>query len=486
MQLRFIHAADIHLGYMQYNLDARADDFARAYFAMIDHAIGVRADFVLIAGDLFHHVRADPLTFKQASMGLVNLREAGISVVAVEGNHDTVYSRKDLLSWLGLLGQQELLHVLNVETAPNGLRSLVPFDRTEGAGSWIDVAGARIYGIKYYGAATARVLEDVQEQIDPGPEGYTILTLHAGMEGQVPHLHGGLTAGQIETFRDRVDYLALGHIHKRLEMGDWVYNPGSLETNSMEEIDWPHGFFDVQVDTTRHPKHTVRAVQTPGLRPFRRISVAAEEHHSLDDFVHRIEERIAAEDHSPERAVIELHLGGVASFRRQDVPLDRLKGVVESRFSPLVARLRNNLAPPGLVSVRNQERLSRSELERRVVEQLVYQHPEFRDRAVDWARLILDVKNMAAEKDLPASIGDHVRGALSRLSDSENVQPAVSGSIEARENDASIATEPPEAWASAEPLQTLAANETATISLPLAHEWERGGEGNDFPSFEDW
>lgn len=196
----------------------------------------------------------------------------------------------------------------------------------------------------------------------------------------------------------------------------------------MEELEWPHGYFDVQVDTTRFPKHTVTPIETPTLRPFRRISVGAEESASVEEFVACVEEKIGATHGVPEGAVIELHLGGVASFRRQDVPIEQLKGIVETRFSPLTVRLRNNLVPPGMVTVRNQERLSRSELERQVVEHLVYQHAEYRDQAVAWARMILDVKNMAAEKDLPASIADHVRAVLRQVERTEG--PSTDAEVE--------------------------------------------------------
>ena len=86
MQFRFIHAADIHLGHEQYGLAKRSDDFARAYLEMVHYAADNRVDFVLIAGDLFHHARADAWTLKQAIAGLSILREAGIPVLVVEGN----------------------------------------------------------------------------------------------------------------------------------------------------------------------------------------------------------------------------------------------------------------------------------------------------------------------------------------------------------------------------------------------------------------
>jgi exonuclease SbcD len=415
MHARFIHAADIHLGYEQYNLVERADDFARAYLAVVDHAIQHRVDFILIAGDLFHRASADAWMLKQATAGLTALRYAGIPVVAVEGNHDAQHARKHL-SWLEFLCDQELLILLNIQTAANGSRVLAPWDPDTRRGSWIDIAGVRIYGMKYYGAITARFLDEVRDQIEPVPGGYTILMLHAGIEGQVPHLHGGLTPAQLAPFHENVDYLALGHVHKRLAgLGGWIYNPGSTETNSMEEFEWPHGFFDVRVDTASPEKHDVTAVETPSLRPFHRIAVHADGTPTLDEFVALAEERIAATRDLPPNAVIELALGGVAQFKRQDIPVERLRAAVQLRFSPLVVRVRNSVVPPGLVTVRHGERLRRADLERQVVEQLVYQLGDYRDRAAAWTRLILDVKNMAAERSLPASIADHIQDSLRQM-----------------------------------------------------------------------
>ena len=417
MKIRFIHVADIHLGYEQYNLVPRANDFTAAYLKMVEHAIDARADFVLIAGDLFNRANADAWMLKQASYGLELLRDARIPVVAIEGNHDVQHSRKNL-SWMEFLCDAGLLSLLNVQVASNGYKSLTPFDSQDRRGSYVDIAGARIYGIKYYGAATARVLDEVGPLIETGPDGYTILMLHTGMEGQVPHMHGGLTPAQIAPLHPPVDYLALGHVHKRL-VEDWVFNPGSLETNSFEEMHWPHGFFDVQVDTSQPEKQIVTPVATPNLRPFHRISVTTDEIETLDDFVEKAAAAISAETGIQSGAVIELHLGGPAAFKRQDVPVDALQSQVKVRFDPLLVRVRNSLVPPGLVAVRRHERMSRAEIERQVVEQLVYQHADYRDRAAHWARLILDVKNMAVEGDVPSSIADHVRNVLASMAQEE-------------------------------------------------------------------
>ena len=46
--------ADTHLGYEQYGLKERFNDFARAFLAVVDAAIERHADCFLIAGDLFN------------------------------------------------------------------------------------------------------------------------------------------------------------------------------------------------------------------------------------------------------------------------------------------------------------------------------------------------------------------------------------------------------------------------------------------------
>ena len=50
----FVHVADLHLGYAQYNLDVRREDFENAFKEVVDKTIELKTDFILIAGDLFH------------------------------------------------------------------------------------------------------------------------------------------------------------------------------------------------------------------------------------------------------------------------------------------------------------------------------------------------------------------------------------------------------------------------------------------------
>ncbi len=50
---RILHTADTHLGYRQYGLEERREDFSRAFQQIIEIAISEKADALVHAGDLF-------------------------------------------------------------------------------------------------------------------------------------------------------------------------------------------------------------------------------------------------------------------------------------------------------------------------------------------------------------------------------------------------------------------------------------------------
>src|SRR5260370_41667800 len=74
--------------------------------------------------------------------------------------------------------------------------------------------------------------------------------MHTGVDGIVPRLAGLPTQSQFEPLKKHIDYLALGHVHKPFEIGDWIYNPGSTETCGAEEAAWEdRGYYYVEIDT---------------------------------------------------------------------------------------------------------------------------------------------------------------------------------------------------------------------------------------------
>jgi DNA repair exonuclease SbcCD nuclease subunit len=249
--MRFLHCADIHLGYQQYNLKERFNDFGRAFYAVLDRAIEQRVDFVILAGDLFHKRSIDALSLNQAMHGLARLREAGIPCIAVEGNHERSYY-EEAIGWMKFLALQELLILLDAEFTDHKVL-LRAWDPRKRQGSYIDLpGGVRVHGMRYYGSGTVIAVQAYAEalaQLDAAPAAYNIFVAHAGVEGQLDEKAGGLSLRQWAPLRPHVDYVALGHFHKPFRIDNWIHNPGSPENCSISENEWPErGYLLVDLD----------------------------------------------------------------------------------------------------------------------------------------------------------------------------------------------------------------------------------------------
>ena len=334
MRVKFLHAADIHLGYQQYGLEQRYDDFTEAFRWVVDTALEERVDFLVLAGDLFEKRALDPRTLLIAVNEFEKLKAAGIPVVAIEGNHERTYG--DTFSWLEYLNQSKLLYLLDCARGAGGWLPR-PWDDEERAGGFVDLAGARIYGLKYCGAQTGAVLNEIggalsrrdgeQERAPSGaaaapradphpgplPKGeeaeakpqtimdptaiepqaameaqtlmepqaemepeFSIFLCHTSVEGYFDQGHPFVELNELSKLRKHVDYLALGHVHApyrgALGDGDWLFNPGCPETWSSEEGQHrDKGANLVNVDTARTPAFTAAALDYPHRRPFIRI-----------------------------------------------------------------------------------------------------------------------------------------------------------------------------------------------------------------------
>ncbi len=410
MPITFMHIADIHLGYQQYGLQERFDDFSRTFLSLVEQAIVRQVNFVLLAGDLFEKRTVDPLAMRVAIEGLTQLQEAGIPVLAVEGNHERAYFQEQY-SWMDFLDALGYLRLLNPRFE-GGVPILEPHG--EAGGAYVDLAGGiRVYGLQYYGASINKAIQGfvaAVADIDHSTVQYTILMLHAGLEGQLEHV-GRLKYDDLAPLRERVDYVALGHIHKPYSVDDWIYNPGSPETNSMEETAWPErGCLFVEVHPGQHPSHHVDVRPAPR-RAFHRFRIAVdtlETPHAVYDAVQHLTVREAAYVAQSSRPVVEVTLSGVLPFNRYDLDVSHIEQVVTDAWSPLVTRIRNQTSPVEFALALD-ETASRPELERAIVQELLTRDTRFRPAAAAWTAGALDLKRLVLEDSAPEAIIAHVR-----------------------------------------------------------------------------
>ncbi|MCB0112995.1 MAG: exonuclease SbcCD subunit D [Caldilineaceae bacterium] len=407
MRAKFLHFSDCHLGYQQYGSKLRFDDFSRAFIRIINIAIDQKVDFVVLAGDLFQKRAIDALTLNSAMRGLEKLAQARIPCIAVEGNHELAYYN-EAIGWLRFLAERELLILLHPDFE-NGKPILSPYERRQGA--YFDpVPGLRVFGMRYMGSSThaafAGMASAIAEQPKDGVE-YKICIAHTGVEGVLSGHKGGLTHGELATMRPHVDYLALGHVHKPFTFDDWVFNAGSPETCSMEEVAWDdRGYYLVEVDTSRRQNGDAAHVATLRAnprRPFYRISVKADLAASpvdLYNHCHSVVKRRAADlgidaaGDPTNGPVVELRLTGVLPFDRSGLNLEPIKTLVEETFSPLICQVKNATQSADF-AVDADQQLDRRHLEEQIVEELLGRDVRFRAQSATWTNLALNLKQLA-------------------------------------------------------------------------------------------
>jgi len=269
--MRIVHVADIHLG--RRRLDGRLPDkdFADAFGFIAAKAIEEKADVFLIAGDLFDRPQVEPPHLRQAQQILLKLKQAGIPVIAIEGNHDKASILSDAPTWLQYLAEDDLLILLRTPFDSTG-PLLTQWENAQKGGSWIDFNGVRFVGTGYYGASTPHKAREIASRLEP--ERTHVLLLHAGPEYFVRE-GGGFSPADLEVLHSKICYLALGHIHQPMTHGDWACNPGSPENCDLREAlcSEPRGYAIVEIDPASGQKPRAIKVLDNPRRPVHRLTL---------------------------------------------------------------------------------------------------------------------------------------------------------------------------------------------------------------------
>ena len=234
----FVHAADLHLGYSQYGLEARREDFDRAFQELVDKTIELKPDFMIIAGDLFHHARPSNITLENAIKHFSRLREAGIPVLTVDGSHD---SAPNVVTGT----------ILNpLDSA--GLVYHLP--RHEGA-CWRKEGCCYVYGVPNF--RTRRKTEELlpafmeQNKPTPDPNVFNIFVFHMALD--IPSIKPPYMEAEAppELIPEGFEYYAAGHVHthykEKFKTGLLLYS-GSTENVNYDEAKNEKGFYYVEVD----------------------------------------------------------------------------------------------------------------------------------------------------------------------------------------------------------------------------------------------
>jgi DNA repair protein SbcD/Mre11 len=399
---RFLHVADVHLGYDRYNHKERSLDFFYAFQdALRKYAVEAAVDFVVIAGDLFEHRTIQPATLNQAQLCLQMLQEANIPVLAIEGNHDNLpYGTKT--NWLRYLADWGLLILLEPEVVGPGQLLYRPWNSNTGRGGYVDLAcGVRVLGSNWYGASapqTVQAIATAMGDLPPGPA-HTILLFHHGLEGQIARYAGALRYSEILPLREAgVDYLALGHIHKHYVVENWIFNPGSVEANSVEESTYKRGVYLVNLDA---PGVQGELKSDYYQRSVVRLTLKAQGQETCEQLcqaaLERVEQAIALGELDPEqRPLVELRLQGQVGFDRLELNVRQLQRQLQERCGALIFLLKYEAEPLSYVSPLAEE-ATLEDIEREIFTDLLSVNVQYKERATPLAQGLMALKTMQAE-----------------------------------------------------------------------------------------
>lgn len=212
--MKFIHIADVHWG-MNPDSDRpwsreRAQAIHDSFAEVVRQAKLRDADFLFIAGDLFHR---QPLLRDLKEVNYLFSTIPGVKVVIIAGNHDRIRSNSALMSFTW---------------CPN-----VTFLMSEELSSvYFPDFNLEVHGFSYH---TAEINEARLNGIKaPDDSRIHVLLAHGGDASHLPLDKSSLA-------RTGFAYTALGHIHKRELAPDFSYAyPGSLEPLDKTETG-PHG-----------------------------------------------------------------------------------------------------------------------------------------------------------------------------------------------------------------------------------------------------
>jgi len=219
--VRFIHAADVHLDSPLTGLDryegAPSEEFRLATRGALENLVTLcldeSASFLIIAGDLYDGGWNDYNTGLFFAKQMVRLRDGGVRVLVLSGNHDADSEITRTLPWPD-----------NVFVFPTARAATKVYE---------DLSVA-VHG---QGFVKKKITEDLSANYPAAISGMlNIGVLHTALDGREGHdAYAPTTADALA--RKGYDYWALGHVHARevVQESPWIVFPGNLQGRHVRE-----------------------------------------------------------------------------------------------------------------------------------------------------------------------------------------------------------------------------------------------------------
>lgn len=288
--LTILHFADAHIDMANYGrhdatsgLPMRVLDFLKSLDTIVDTAIAEKVDLVLFAGDAYKDRNPAPTFQREWGRRVMRLSKAGIPTLLLVGNHDTspAMGRAHTLDPFNtlevpnvlVLDHPVFLHPADLWGMPLQLIAL-PWISRSGLIASLELSASDPDTVNQ--AIEERLTAIVQNMLaEADPQLPVVLTAHASVQGAV---YGGertvMLGGDLvlpgSLVRDpRLDYVALGHIHKSQNLNENAHPP-VIYPGSIERVDFGEAaddkFFVIAHVERGHTELEWRKLK--GIRPF--------------------------------------------------------------------------------------------------------------------------------------------------------------------------------------------------------------------------
>jgi exonuclease SbcD len=255
--MKLLHFADAHIDMANYGrhdpqtgLPLRVLDFLKSLDAIVEAAIDEKVDMVIFAGDAYKDRSPAPTFQREWGRRIIRLSQAGIPTFLLVGNHDMspAAGRAHAVQEFDTL-QIPHVRVLQKPQYLNADEVGLPVQLI--AMPYISRSGL-IAALEISGVDRAEVYSEIEQRLtdllkgwldDADPDVPIILTAHASVQGASYGSERTVMLGSdfvlpASLVKDkRLDYVALGHIHKPQDLNEGAHPP-VIYPGSIERVDF--------------------------------------------------------------------------------------------------------------------------------------------------------------------------------------------------------------------------------------------------------
>ncbi len=259
--MKLLHFADAHIDMANYGrhdpetgLPLRVLDFLKSLDTIVDAAIAERVDLVIFAGDAYKDRSPAPTFQREWGKRIMRLSQAKIPTLLLIGNHDLspaigrahAIQEFDTLQvpFIKVLDKPQFLTPGDLWDVPVQVIAM-PWITRSGLMANLEMSAAEPSEI--FSSLETRISSLIEEYISEADKSLPlILTAHASVEGATFGLERMVMLGSdlalpTSVVKDtRLDYVAMGHIHKPQDVNEGnhppVIYPGSIERIDFGEM----------------------------------------------------------------------------------------------------------------------------------------------------------------------------------------------------------------------------------------------------------